>query len=985
MEKNNSHNFIRSSALLLACLLIAVCAQAQTIFLQHFGTKDGLPSNNCFYTLQDSKGYIWIATDAGVSRFDGKVFENFSVDDGLPDNQILQLKEDQNGRIWFLALNGQLSYFWNGKIYNEHNNQQLKLLRFNAIIVSFFQDSKGRIWLGTNKNVLVVWDGKSIMKYISADKKHQFINTVIHEDAAGKIWAFSNSDLRVLAGNNFKIVPHSSLPFSYKTTLNTPEKRMAFIDQSFRLNLKTGNRQRVLFKIDPKLMDNDPGYIFLDSNHDLWVSNSSGVFQIRPDGMTVRYLSGTWSSQVIKDAANNIWFTTGNGLYMLPQQNKRLYVMNRSNGLGSDVVKSITKDDNERIWLGMDYAGLNIVDTRSFNIEELTIPQRQDYNLIKQATFDRQSGAVYFASDYGLGRVKGDGTGHHRFDYLKETNNSMFVIKSFSLGHGPELALALSSGVVILPDRMKNFEFSSTYYKQMSNAFNNRAYSVFYDQSGKLWFSNINGLSEYSNGQLYGFFEKSPLLTRRINDIQQMDDGTVVLATDGYGLIYIKDKKIIKVITQRDGIADNICKRLFIKRDEVWVITNTGVNKIVLVDRKPVIESFEYTHALLSEGVNGMYIDDSRAYFATNNGLVFFSITTTKAENKPPDVFVSSIVSNKVKLALNEELHILDPFSNNITFNYSAIDFQNRDITYRYRLKPEAPWTETKSRRLEFSSLEPGAYAFELSAKSNNSSWSRPATIRFVTESHFWQTTWFFLLILILAGLILYKIAVTVTKAQKDKEQQQLLLRNKILMLEQRALQAMMNPHFVFNVMNSIQHYINTKDTTSANKVLTGFARLVRKNLEICTKSYITLEEELQYLELYLSLEKKRFGEKFNYTITVDRAIDREETFIPSMILQPYIENAIWHGIMPKEDGGNIDINIAYKDHDHLSIHIIDNGIGIDNSLREKKEGHQSKGMDLTRERINLLNQVSANPIQMRIVQNGVSGTFVSITIPLNQ
>jgi len=192
-----------------------------------------------------------------------------------------------------------------------------------------------------------------------------------------------------------------------------------------------------------------------------------------------------------------------------------------------------------------------------------------------------------------------------------------------------------------------------------------------------------------------------------------------------------------------------------------------------------------------------------------------------------------------------------------------------------------------------------------------------------------------------------------------------------------------MNPHFVFNVMNSIQHYINTKDTTSANKILTGFARLIRKNLEICTKSFISLEEELEYLELYLSLEKKRFGEKFSYTIQVNNLIDKEETVLPSMLLQPYIENAIWHGIMPKDDGGKIDIDIDLGDRNDLLIKIIDDGIGIDNSLRNKKGQHFSKGMDLTKERINLINQVELNPIQMTIKQNGTSGTFVSISIPL--
>jgi sensor histidine kinase YesM len=192
-----------------------------------------------------------------------------------------------------------------------------------------------------------------------------------------------------------------------------------------------------------------------------------------------------------------------------------------------------------------------------------------------------------------------------------------------------------------------------------------------------------------------------------------------------------------------------------------------------------------------------------------------------------------------------------------------------------------------------------------------------------------------------------------------------------------------MNPHFVFNVMNSIQHYINTKDTSSANKVLTGFAKLIRKNLEICTKSFISLEEELEYLELYLSLEKKRFGDKLSYRIQVDPLIDKDETFIPSMLLQPYIENAIWHGIMPMDDGGELKIIIEREEELGLTISIIDNGVGINNSLNNKRTEHVSKGMSLTQERVNLLNKIEANPIQILVHQNGISGTSVVITIPL--
>ncbi|KIO75505.1 hypothetical protein TH53_20305 [Pedobacter lusitanus] len=606
---------------------------------------------------------------------------------------------------------------------------------------------------------------------------------------------------------------------------------------------------------------------------------------------------------------------------------------------------------------------------------------RKKFSSIKQISTDTSGETIFFSSDYGLGMLSAKNAKTKNIRYLRETHNSGFVLKSFSLSSKNQLSLALSSGVVMLNDPFNKLSFTSSNYKEGENFFSSRAYRVYYDRDDNLWFSNVNGLAELSGGKLIRHYQHHPLLTKRINDIAQLPDGTIVLATDGYGLLFLKNNLLIRQITREDGLANNICKKLFIQKDHVWVITGGGINRIFLNGKNPV-ESFEYTNNLLDNDINELFVDQDTAYFATNHGLVFFANTPFDRNKEVPKVLISAIINNRKPLSINTSSFNLAPADNNITFYYSALDFQNNYILYRYRLKETSPWTETRNRRLEFSSLEPGIYKFELSARTNNSQWSKPVEVSFILKAHFWHSWWFIFLILLIASFSFYKIAVIVTKQQKDKEQQRLLLKNKILMLEQQALQAMMNPHFVFNVMNSIQHYINTKDTSSANKILTGFARLIRKNLDICTKSFISIEEEIEYLSLYLVLEKKRFGEKFSYTIDISPDIDQDETMIPSMILQPYIENAIWHGLMPKDDGGSIAIVIKHEGADHLLIQIIDDGVGIDNSLSIKKDKHESKGMSLTQERINLINQIEVNPIQISIKQNGDSGTTISILVP---
>jgi ligand-binding sensor domain-containing protein len=807
---------------LIVCVFTPRLVLAQTAYLPHYTTKNGLPSNNCYYTLHDKKGYIWIATDAGVSRFDGTVFENFSVDDGLPDNQVLQLREDSKGRIWFLSLGGQLSYFYNGKVYNPDNDSQLKQLNFNAVVVSFFEDSKGRIWFGTNKNIIGVWDGKSLIRYSSPNNILNYANAFIQEDKQGNIWAYSSSAVFLYIKSNFVLIEDKILPLSYKTLATRADKSVYFLDKNG-LNIKKGPISELVLKVSPELLTNSPGYIYIDKKQ-LWLSNNSGVYVIDFNGKVKQLLKDIDVNQVIKDRNQNIWFTTKNGIYRLPDPKERLYIFGKDNGLSSNTVQSLTKDDNGKLWIGINNE-VNQLDVQHKTAQKVMVLDKKKYNTLKQLSYDKKNQRIYFASDYGLGSVSTQYPKKPTINYLKETNNSVFVVKNFSIDTTSKLALALSSGVVIISDRINKFEFSSLNYKEKEDFFKDRSYRVFYNKNQNLWFSNIYGLCELTNSQLIKHYETYPLLTKRISDIKELPNGTIAMATDGYGLIMFRNGKLIKQITQKQGLNSNIIKRIFVKDNYLWTISNAGINRIDAHNDHFIVNSFDYANELLSDDLNDLYIDTDTAYFATNNGLVYFAHNQQSATKNIPKIYISSVVSNHQVLDLSSTNFIFEPNSRNITLNYSAIDFKNRRITYRYRLKADENWSETKNRRLELSALEPGKYTFEVSARSQDSQWSEPARINFTLEKHFWQTWWFLMLMLAIGAYLLYFITVRITKRQKNKEQEQLLLKNKILMLEQQALQAMMNPHFVFNVMNSIQHYINTQNTSSANKVLTGFAK----------------------------------------------------------------------------------------------------------------------------------------------------------------
>lgn len=220
------------------------------------------------------------------------------------------------------------------------------------------------------------------------------------------------------------------------------------------------------------------------------------------------------------------------------------------------------------------------------------------------------------------------------------------------------------------------------------------------------------------------------------------------------------------------------------------------------------------------------------------------------------------------------------------------------------------------------------------------------------------------------------------------------MYKSRLLELEQQTLNASMNRHFIFNALNSIQYYINSQDKLSANKYLTSFAKLIRKNLDSSSSgnSLVPLSEELERLELYISLEHMRFQNKFNYTINIEKEVDTDSIMIPPMFLQPFVENSIWHGILPMEKGGLISVNIGYNEEHQVTFTIEDNGIGIDKSLSQKnKHSHVSKGMSITTGRLNLLKKVTNKsikidgPNQINDEHNNSIGTRVIITLEENE
>lgn len=230
-------------------------------------------------------------------------------------------------------------------------------------------------------------------------------------------------------------------------------------------------------------------------------------------------------------------------------------------------------------------------------------------------------------------------------------------------------------------------------------------------------------------------------------------------------------------------------------------------------------------------------------------------------------------------------------------------------------------------------------------------------------------------------------ISLFILKSNNQKRLNELKQSYKVKSLDQRALQSMMNPHFIFNVLNSIQFYLTSNDSNNAQINLGRFAKLIRMNLEINKEKFISIYNEIEYLELYLSLEKLRFDESFKYKIHLDPNINDKLVYIPSMIVQPFLENAIWHGIVPQAGIGELVVEF-FKNKNSLTINVFDNGVGIDASIINNST-HKSLGIKITKERLSIMQKMYNKEMSMKIVrvENNdplLSGTKVTLNFPLN-
>lgn len=975
--------------LLLLCLisLFNNIIEAQNAVIKHYGVTHGLPSSETYYVTQDSRGYLWIASDAGVVKYDGYKFHTYNTNKGLPDNTVFKIHEDKYGRIWFASYSGKMAYYSyeTDSVYGIPANDKLSEL-IKVGIADFAFDEKDTLYISSSR-----------LGYVKVEppyynKVHAF---------AFKFSAFFLKELnnkQFIYGNYLDFKKHSD---DRRPLLFEDSKNHFYDDTLF-------NMSKVVSAVSA-IKKNGDSYLFCDHKSivEVFKKNKKIVLDSLP-------IKNDLIISLTNDHMNHVWVNThSNGTFLYDTLNNRCktkrFLENKS-------VTCVFEDKEHGYWMTTLEDGLyyipslqfevmhQIADTKFERIHSLVIKNKNIFFLTADGHFyelDKVSRKINSAINMPLSAA-----------YLLGYNNSLLICSAASIlideksGEHHYLFIKNESGNTDVRTRIKKaFVFDENYLigyydgnvikisKQTGESKiileNLPIIFSIYVMNQEIWIGTKNGVYSYKNGKLIYHGNEDPRFKKRVDGMVHVGN-KLFFATRGYGVFCYENKKITQHYTEQDGLASNLCKTII--KDSVgniWVGTNRGVSRLKAEqDGLYSVNTMNISNGLLSSEINQMVIDQGSLYLATNKGLSIVKISEAFNSTVSIPVYIESFLINDIKSDYKEH-SILSHDQNFIKISYKGVYAKAEgDIKYKYKLEGlDTAWTYTKNTFLQFTTLPPGNYKFIVYAINFDGKLSdHPAVISFVINSPFWVTWWFLFLVALTISLVVYFIYQRRIRLIQKQESEKTEFYKQIAESELKALRAQMNPHFMFNAINSIQSFVLKNDGKSAQKYLTKFARLIRSVLENSKYETISLSKEVETLSLYIELECLRASFSFDYEIIVGDNIHIEKMQIPPMVLQPYIENAILHGLTPlSERKGNLKLEFGFEN-SVLKCIIDDNGIGRKKAAEinaKKRAGHKSMGLEVTSERLEILNKNNLFKINVLMIDkvhnDEAQGTRVEI------
>lgn len=936
--------------------------------------------------FQDHNGYLWSGGFGGLSRFDGKEFLNYNPKNGLQGHNVNAVCENEEGDV-FIGTNIGLSVLRGGRIlrYNKSNGFD------NVRVTSFCRGFHHSMYIGTQKGLSIFTNNT----FKTVARLKSFPVTCMVNDSS-LLYVGTERGLVIYGHNKFELLDVSNGLPSNKINCIAIFKNFLVMGTSKGLcyyDLLT--HKFTNYFIENGLIDEDITSVRGQDNRYLWIGSQNGL--LRFDGVQFSYYSigpdnnSNHVRDILHDREDNIWVATHNGLFRY--RDNSFSTFDKINGPGNAFIYQIFRDNSGRLWICTENSGVFRYSEgyfKKFGVQDGLIT-----NTVRAGLQDHE-GRLIFGTAKNVVLFTNE-----RFHEIAVPSQLKGPYDMLFLDSHNTLWIGGTTGVATLT--WKNNQAQTSFYPIRSKA-EYQVYGICEDDSDNIYIGTYHaGLYKLSHGIM-----THPSVELKLNEddffsLRYLKGNLFSPSLNGL-LVFNTKTNTIRRISNEDGLNSELAYSIEFTRNRnaLWVGTNQGINKLnlkkFLSTDSVEIRSFGKQEGFMGVecNTNGIWEDqDGTLWFGTVNGLIKhepFNFRKNKVEN------INNIQSIKIQnedTALRSNA-VLSYHDNTISFYYRGICLTNPDkVLYQKKLEGlekdwSVPSTEDYSK---YANLAPGRYTFRLRSCNNEGIWSaKETTFSFRIRPPFYLTWWFLLIVSAFAFAIIYTIFMV--RIYNIKKKQRLEFERKVEMskVELKALRSQMNPHFIFNSLNSIQHYIFNSKSDEAIKYLSKFARLVRIILNNSDKPTVTVGEDLEALKLYLELEQMRFEEKFTYEIIIDDSVDEDYDIMPPLLMQPYVENAILHGLNPMDVKGKLTIMLNSKNN-FLICTIMDNGIGREKSAEIKRTmpfiRHKSLGMKITEDRLKILNEINRSRLSVIITDlkdenNNPTGTKVELFVPLN-
>lgn len=954
----------RLKALLFFCFAFVYGLYGQDPYHYIIDKTSGLPSNSVYDIFQDKTGYVWFATDEGLCRYDGTKYTSFSGD-AQTSKAGSCIAQDRFGRIWYSNFDGYLYYIEAGKLNALYNKKPRGYFKYGIDDNYLYIVAENGVAVYNIKTLqfvkCITINDSSISSASLIDNRFYVVGDFLYEISDGQLIRKLPFASRVNGNSVFPVIIQKNVEGLIFISKNTDTHQVLKSDGEF-----------VRFQRPSEINFVQNTALTADG---LWLCNPKGAYLVDKLGRYKSYFNHYNISSVFKDSSNNYWFATVNkGVLLVPDFTNRLVEMK------SRPVK--VRLDKDLLYISTEDDAIYQMDLKG---KSAKLIYRGDSNhAINQLFIDPQTGNIIFSSN--------------TFNVLSKQKrnliNARIAIKEVDKVDYKYFSFAASGSFGLFKVGNKSYQsnWDSLYSAQENNIHNfsqaalmsnvnakSTSYNathkvIYYATNLGLYYVSLNATGEisYKNEVLY------------IKNLISYRDITFALSTNGKLYQISGDQRIVPV-TLSDKYVIKGAHRISKSNSLMIIYANSG------------LYCYDMESKLLSRLSNSYQDFDVTDVVETGGHLVMATSKGMLIENKkgPKSTYLNKFLIEDVivnnQAVAKTQLNQLSYQQRNIEIDYALLAFtpkEKSDIFYKLNDDKWLPLA-SQSGSLKLSSLSPGTYKVLFKVDG-----LEVEKVSFTINKPLWLSFWFvssLCVLLVIAGYLTYKFKIEQNNKRNQLKLDRISLENNLNQSKLKAIKSQMNPHFFYNALNTIQSFVLANEKKQAVNYLSKFANLTRTILEMSEKEEVSLAEEIRTIGFYLDIEKARFDNDFDYQIVELGFGNKEEVKIPSMLLQPYLENAVKHGLLHK--AGPKMLKITFENmNNELLVSIDDNGIGRKKSieLNKIKQGtHKSFATEAIQSRIDLINENKKHQITVEYVDKIAAnaqalGTTVIIKFPLS-